>query len=255
MRSLRVILESLQAKGKEREWMKHQTYGDLDDGKIIEGLTGERNIYRRRAEREPELGTPLVKPKHFRFLVDASGSMYRFNGYDKRLEREMAAVLLFMEALEGHSSKWRYDIIAHSGETVNLELVNSQRPPQNEKERFDVLLNLHAHSQFCMSGDHTLEATRQSITSLSEATDIDEAFVIVLSDANLERYGIPASHLARALTATDNVRAAAVFVGSLGDQAARLSRQMPAGSAYVCMDLEQLPQILQQIFTSVLLSS
>ena len=167
----------------------------------------------------------------------------------------MAAVLLFMEALEGHSSKWKYDVIGHSGETIHLELVNSDRPPQNEKERFEVLLNMHAHSQFCMSGDHTLEATKEAIASLSEATDIDEAFVVVLSDANLERYGIPASHLARALTPTGNVRSAAVFIGTLGDQAARLSQQMPAGSAYVCMNLEKLPQILQQIFTSVLLSN
>lgn len=50
-------------------------------------------------------------------------------------------------------------------------------------------------------------------------------------------------------------RSAAVFIGSLGDQAARLSQKMPAGSAYVCMDLEKLPQILQQIFLSVLMSS
>ena len=118
----------------------------------------------------------------------------------------MAAVLLFMEALEGHSAKWRYDVIGHSGETLNLELVSSERPPQNDKQRFDVLLNMHAHSQFCMAGDHTLEATKQSIANLSDATDIDEAFVILLSDANLDRYGIPAAHLSQSLAASDNVR-------------------------------------------------
>ena len=45
----------LQAKGKEREWLKHQTYGDLDEAKLIEGITGEKAIYRRRGEREPEV--------------------------------------------------------------------------------------------------------------------------------------------------------------------------------------------------------
>lgn len=35
--------------------MKHQTTGDLDDMKLIEGLTGEKNIYKRRAEEEPEV--------------------------------------------------------------------------------------------------------------------------------------------------------------------------------------------------------
>lgn len=118
----------------------------------------------------------------------------------------MAAVLLFMEALGGNTSKWRYDIIGHSGETTNLKLVSSDRPPKNDKERFEVLLNMHAHSQFCLAGDHTLEATKQSIAGLSAATDIDEAFVILLSDANLDRYGIPAAHLAESLTASSNVR-------------------------------------------------
>ena len=42
--------------------------------------------------------------------------------------------------------------------------------------------------------------------------------MVVLSDANLERYGIPAEHLAAALAPADNVRAAVVFIGSLGDQ-------------------------------------
>ena len=35
--------------------MKHQTTGELDDMKLIEGLTGEKNIYKRRAEEEPEV--------------------------------------------------------------------------------------------------------------------------------------------------------------------------------------------------------
>ncbi|KZS02744.1 Uncharacterized protein APZ42_000089, partial [Daphnia magna] len=48
---------------------------------------------------------------------------------------------------------------------------------------------------------------------------------------------------------------AVVFIGSLGDQANRISQKLPAGSSYVCMDLEKLPQILQQVFTSVLLST
>ena len=118
----------------------------------------------------------------------------------------MAAVLLFIEALEGHSEKWRYDVVGHSGETLNLELVHVDRPPKDDKQRFEVLLNMHAHSLFCVAVDHTLEALKQSIASLSEATDIDEAFVILLSDANLDRYGVPAVHLAQVLAATDNAR-------------------------------------------------
>ena len=36
IQALRVILSSLQAKAKERKWMKHQTSGEMDDSKLIE---------------------------------------------------------------------------------------------------------------------------------------------------------------------------------------------------------------------------
>lgn len=51
----------LQAKSKERQWLKNQTYGDLDDAKLIDGLTGEKTVYKRRGEKEPEVkGTVLT---------------------------------------------------------------------------------------------------------------------------------------------------------------------------------------------------
>lgn len=77
---------------------------------------------------------------------------------------------------------------------------------------------MHAHSQYCWSGDNTLPGTQLAVESLSEE-DCDEAIVVVLSDANLSRYGIPATELTKALTAHSNVSAFVVFIGSLGDQA------------------------------------
>lgn len=77
IQSLRVVLSSLQAKSKERQWSRHQTSGELDDNKLIEGITGEKTIYRRRADQEPEFGSPQLKPKRLRLVVDVSGSMYR----------------------------------------------------------------------------------------------------------------------------------------------------------------------------------
>lgn len=38
MQALRVILSNLQAKEKERQWLRHQTSGELDDFKLIEGI-------------------------------------------------------------------------------------------------------------------------------------------------------------------------------------------------------------------------
>lgn len=77
---------------------------------------------------------------------------------------------------------------------------------------------MHAHSQFCMSGDNTLEATRHTIASLAKE-DADECIVIVLSDANFERYGIRPEEFAKILTSNPDVNAFAIFIGSLGNQA------------------------------------
>ncbi|XP_067669611.1 von Willebrand factor A domain-containing protein 8-like [Haliotis asinina] len=254
VQSLRVILESLQAKGKERQWLKNQSYGDLDDSKLIEGLTGEKSIYRRRGEKEPEMGTPQEKPKRLRLVVDVSGSMYRFNGHDGRLEREMEATLMVMEAFEKYEDKFKYDIYGHSGEDYRVEFVNADKPPTNNRERLNVLKLMHAHSQFCLSGDNTLEATKDAIKVIGNE-EADEHFVLLLSDANFDRYGIRPSRFAEILNSNEDVNAYAIFIGSLGDQAVRLTKQLPMGHAYVCMDNKNLPQILQQIFTSTMLST
>ena len=42
-----------------------------------------------------------------------------------------------------------------------MPLVKIGSEPKNEKDRLQVLRNMHAHAQFCMSGDHTLSATVQ----------------------------------------------------------------------------------------------
>uniref|UniRef100_A0A8D0GNE8 VWFA domain-containing protein n=1 Tax=Sphenodon punctatus TaxID=8508 RepID=A0A8D0GNE8_SPHPU len=254
VQSLRIILDNLQAKGKERQWLRHQAIGELDDAKIIDGLTGERAIYKRRGDLEPQLGSPQQKPKRLRLVVDVSGSMYRFNGVDGRLERSMEAVCMVMEAFENYEHKFKYDIIGHSGDDFNIALVRSDHVPKNNKQRLKILKVMHAHSQFCMSGDHTLEGTEHAVREIAKE-EADEYFVVVLSDANLERYGIPPSRFAQALTINPQVNAFAIFIGSLGDQADRLQRTLPAGRSFIAMDTKQIPQILQQIFTSTMLSS
>uniref|UniRef100_A0A8B9E596 von Willebrand factor A domain-containing protein 8 n=1 Tax=Anser cygnoides TaxID=8845 RepID=A0A8B9E596_ANSCY len=254
VQSLRIILDNLQAKGKERQWLRHQAVGELDDAKIIDGLTGEKAIYKRRGELEPQPGSPQQKPKRLRLVVDVSGSMYRFNGVDGRLERSMEAVCMVMEAFENYEHKFKYDIVGHSGDGFNIALVGSDRVPKNNKQRLEILKVMHAHAQFCMSGDHTLEGTEHAIREIAKE-EADEYFVIVLSDANLERYGIKPSRFAQVLTTNAQVNAFAIFIGSLGDQADRLQRTLPAGRSFIAMDTKEIPQILQQIFTSTMLSS
>jgi len=180
--------------------------------------------------------------------------MYRFNGHDSRLERMLESALMVMEALEGHGERLQYDIVGHSGEESDLPFVKSGHIPANEKERLQVLRNMHAHSQFCMSGDHTLAATVQAINEMSQSSEsYDESFVIVLSDANFDRYGISPTSFAKILTRNDKVNAFAIFIGSLGDQADRLTSKLPAGKGFVCLETRKLPEILKAIFTSTML--
>ncbi|XP_058438588.1 von Willebrand factor A domain-containing protein 8 isoform X2 [Marmota monax] len=254
VQSLRIILDNLQAKGKERQWLKHQATGELDDAKIIDGLTGEKTIYKRRGELEPQLGSPQEKPKRLRLVVDVSGSMYRFNGVDGRLERSMEAVCMVMEAFENYEEKFKYDIAGHSGDDYNIALVSINKIPKNNKQRLEILKTMHAHSQFCMSGDHTLMGTEHAIKEIVKE-EADEYFVIVLSDANLSRYGIKPATFAQILTSDPQVNAFAIFIGSLGDQATRLQKTLPAGRSFIAMDTKDIPQILQQIFTSTMLST
>ncbi|XP_074632889.1 von Willebrand factor A domain-containing protein 8-like isoform X1 [Acropora palmata] len=252
--SLRVILDSLQARGKERVWLRNQTSGELDDSKLIEGLTGERAIYKKRGEEDPELGTPQRLPKRLRFVVDVSGSMYRFNSLDGRLGRVMEAACLVMEAFHQYDNKIKFDIVGHSGDSPEIPFVSHDAPPKNNKERLDIMKQMHAHAQYCWSGDHTLDATDLAIKRITEQ-EADDYFVVVLSDANLERYGIPAEAFGKVLTSDGRVNAFVIFIGSLGNQADRLVKKLPSGRAFVCMDTKYLPQVLQQIFTSAVLSS
>jgi hypothetical protein len=226
----------------------------LDDNRLIDGLTGERSIYKKRGDQEPELGTPQEKPKRLKLVVDVSGSMYRFNGHDQRLERMMESSLMVMEALNGFGDRFKYDIVGHSGEDNNVLFVNPAKPPENEKQILKVLKEMAAHSQFCMSGDHTLSATVLAINELGLTSEQhDESIVIVLSDANFDRYGIRPEYFGKILSRNDNVGAYAIFIGSLGNQADDLIRRLPSGKSFVCLDTKKLPEILQTIFTSSLL--
>lgn len=250
---LKAVIDAMQTKSKERQWLKYQTHGELDDTRLIEGITGEKNIYRRRADANPWADHMLEKPNRLKMVIDVSGSMYRFNGYDHRLDRQMEAVVMAMEAFHGYEKKIDYDIIGHSGEGWCVPFVMRGKPPATDKERLETLLMMQAHSQYCWSGDYTLKATEEAVKSLAEE-DYDNSIVIVLSDANLARYGIRPKELALALKIGEpKVRAYVIFIGSLDDEAEIINSQLPAGHSYVCMDMSTLPQILKQIFTSSLL--
>jgi len=246
-----VMLEAREARRSERGWLTRQTHGELDEARIVDGIAGERAIYRRRAETPPPLGAPPMRPKLLRFVIDCSGSMYYFNGTDGRLERTLQTAVMIFEAFAGFEHKYRYSMVAHSGDTECAPLVEYDLAPSNEKERLKVVQRMAAHTQFCMSGDHTLEATRAAIEEVATRLDeCDEAFVFVLSDANLERYGIRPADFASALTAHPKVNAHACFLASLGGAAERLTNALPPGKASVCLDASELPTAFRALLAS-----
>ena len=246
---MRVVLDALEARAKERVWLKHQSYGDFDDAKLVDGMTGERLVFKRRGNEEKAPGAPQDLPKRITFVVDCSGSMYRFNSQDARLERELQFVLMVMESFQGFESRIEYSIVGHSGEDEAIELVDFGKPPANEKERLKVLLRIVAHSQFCMSGDTTLEAAESAIESISHM-ESDDNIVFLLSDANLRRYGIQPSELGSVLLKDEGVFAAAVFLASFGQEALHIQEELPVGRGIVCFDSSELPKIFRQVFTS-----
>ncbi len=98
--------------------------------------------------------------------MDISGSMYRFNSQDKRLDRLLQVTAMIMESLQGFEQKFSYSIVGHSGDSPEIPLVEYDKPPKNAKERLQVLEKMSAHSQYCSSGDTTVQATQWAVSAL-----------------------------------------------------------------------------------------
>lgn len=85
--------------------------------------------------------------------------------------------------------------------------------------------------------------------------EADDYFVIVLSDANFDRYGLSPRNYAKIMLDTDpKVNVFCIFVGTLGDQAVTLKKSLPFGKSFVCMNTKEVPKIMQQIFQAAMLN-
>ena len=243
------VLDALTATEHERTWFTRQQEGQLDERRLSEGLTGERAIFKRRAEAPPEIGAPQLKPKRIRIVLDASASMYHMQ-FDGRLTRELETALMVMEAFARvDPERFVFDMVAHSGDTVKIPLVRATYPPRTDGDRFRILRDVLAYTRFCMSGDNTLECIEESIHDVRETEDADDYFVIALSDANLARYNISADDLGRVLRTDERVKTAVVFIDK-GPEAARAARLLP-GRAFVADDTKDIPRILSDILTTM----
>ena len=102
-----------------------------------------------------------------------------------------------------------------------------------------------ANTQYTYAGDNTVEAISLAVEEASKGE-----LIIVISDANLDRYDITVDDLSP-LQAKD-VHAHLIFIGSLGDEAAELAERIPNERAQVCSHSSELPLIIKKIVTNAL---
>jgi len=273
---LKGILQQVQDKQRERVWLRNRPEGELDDARLVEGVAGDRLVFKKRGQADLAHSSNQnfednSRKRRICFVMDCSGSMYRFNGLDGRLNRMLEATCLILEAMEGHLDRYDYSVLGHSGETAKVEFVEFGKHPSSRGERLKILQRMLAHTQFCLAGDHTIEATRAAIDHVLDALATDRprddadreeergvstgagpsqarAFVVVLSDANFRRYRMDPLWWSEALMSDPRVECHAVMLGSLGEEAKSIQSSLPPGRGHIVMETALLPAVFKSIF-------
>ena len=146
-------------------------------------------MFKRRGTPDDEHNTPLSQnPVVIRLVVDISASMYRFNSYDQRLERLLEATLMLMETLKD-DQRFQLYITGHSGDSAKIPLVDPTTK-MDEKTQLQVLECMVANTQYTWAGDNSVDAISLVVEEAGEGD-----LVIVISDANLDRYQITVDDL------------------------------------------------------------
>ena len=161
---------------------------ELDENKIVDMISGERDVFKRRGTPDDANNHPIMKPVVIKLIVDISASMYRFNGYDQRLERLLEATLMMMEALKD-DKRFQLHIIGHNGDSAKIPLVNPSTN-MDEKTQLQVLECMVAQTQYTFAGDNTVDAISLAVEESGKGDR-----VVIISDANLDRYDISSDDL------------------------------------------------------------
>ena len=243
IQQLRVLLKDINRRKQERTWLKRQTTGELDDSRLVDALAGEKDVFKKRGKTTDTASKfHHEQPMQIKLVVDISASMYRFNGYDGRLQTLLEATLMIMEALND-DDRFLLTIVGHNGDSPEIPLVRP-KTPMDPKTQLKVLEGMVAHTQYTFAGDHSVEAIESAI---SQATPGD--LVLVVSDANLKRYRIDPRKISHLLN-QPGIHAHLILIGNFGEEAHHLSRAVPNGRAQVCLKSEDLPLILKKIVAS-----
>lgn len=249
IRSLRTIVANLTPPAKSSKWVRGKSDGILDERRLVEALIGEKNVFKRLTRKDPVHGAGAKGKIWIDLVLDCSASMYRFNGYDHRLTRELECAVLVMEALgEESGGVVQCNLTGHSGEDKRVQLLDQEWTlPRDIKERYNVLERIVAHTQYCWSGDSTFKALQESIRTLEHVGEPeDERHCIMLSDANFERYGLRPYQYAQIASSSEQVVCTSIFIGTLGNEALRLKAALPQKTSYVCQHTAEIVTVLAE---------
>ena len=244
IQQLQVLLKDIKRRKQERVWLKRQSTGELDDSRLVDALSGEKDVFKRRGEATEKNVASFreSEPMSIKLVVDVSASMYRFNGYDGRLQRNLEATLMIMEALKD-DERFHLTIVGHNGDSADIPFV-SKDTLLDPATQLRILESMVAHTQYTFAGDRTLEAIENAVSNAHEGD-----LILVISDANLKRYRIAPEQVSDLLK-RKNVHAHLVLIGSMGEEANRLARAIPNERAQVCLDSGELPLIIKNIVAS-----
>ena len=109
-----------------------------------------------------------------------------------------------------------------------------------------------AHTQYCHTGDQTYEATSLAIRETA-GRPADERFVFVVSDADLERYGITPQAWDKILTKDARCHSYAILLSQNESEADRIIAGITPGRALVCDQTAQLASAFMTIFQHAVL--
>ena len=74
-------------------------------------------------------------------------------------------------------------------------------------------------------------------------------FVVLVSDANIEQYGITPAEISKLLRHQASVRVFVIFIGTLEGQAEKYigagASALPPGHVFLCLNTRDLPKVLQ----------
>ena len=72
---------------------------------------------------------------------------------------------------------------------------------------------MHAHTNVCDSGDNTIEAAKKAIREIVEK-ESDDYFIFLVSDANMESYGITPETFGSLYSMDSRVKMFSIFIAS-----------------------------------------